>query len=61
LIFNIFAYFLIYYIFSGDLVILDFLLNESIDVKVNSVIKTNFAQTFNAVAKADSTNGNYVK
>lgn len=42
----------------GDLVILDFLLNQNIDIKVNSVIKTNFAQTFNSVAKADSTNGN---
>jgi hypothetical protein len=54
-------FFLIYLNSSGDLVILDFLLNENIEVKVNSIIKTNEIQTFNSIAKCDSSESGYVK
>jgi len=47
-------------LYSGDLVTLDFLLNETMDMKVNSIIKTGIAQTFNSICKAESFNSGFV-
>lgn len=53
--FNLLFYYIIKH--SGDLVVLDFLLNQNIDIKLNSIIKTGETQTFNSVSKADSDSG----